>query len=146
MAKAIFKDSSTIEVITEDGEKLHLEAYAEVKKGDQKAIADLLAQSFEKNFSVDKSSMVYWVLMEMMSKAGFSFYFVGSDRNDERVRIGLKIRELREKKGIEAKHLASLADIDAANLSRIERGKYSVGFDILTKIADALNVKVDLVE
>ena len=138
MAKAIFKDRSTIEVITEDGEQLNLEAYAQVKEGDQEAIAGLLAQSFEKNFSEDKSSMVYWVLMEMMSDYGFSFYLVGSDRADERERIGMKIRELRKKRGIEAKHLASMTNIDAANLSRIERGKYSVGFDILSKIAETL--------
>lgn len=146
MAKAIFKDSSTINVITEDGEQIYLETYSQVKEKDQKAITDKLAQSFEKNFSDDKSSMVYRVLMDMMSNVGFSFHYVGSDRSEERVRIGLKIRALREKRGIEAKHLASLADIDAANLSRIERGKYSVGFDILTKVADALDAEVDLVE
>lgn len=146
MAKVIFKDSSTIEVITEDGEKLNLEAYAQVKEGDRAAIENLLARSFKKNFSADKSSMVYWVLMEMMSSYGFSFYLVGSDREDERKRIGMKIRELRNNKGIEAKHLASMANIDAGNLSKIERGKYSVGFDILSKIAAVLDSRVELVE
>ena len=46
---------------------------------------------------------------------------------------------------LEAKQLAMLTNIDAANLSRIEQGKYSVGFDILTKTSRALGVKVDLV-
>jgi transcriptional regulator with XRE-family HTH domain len=46
---------------------------------------------------------------------------------------------------MEAKRLAMLTNIDAANLSRIEQGRYSVGLDILTKIAHALGVKVDLV-
>ena len=64
----------------------------------------------------------------------------------ERVRIGQRIRELREAKGMDAKHLAFYADIDAANLCRIESGKYSVGLDILTKIGYALGMEIDFVE
>jgi len=89
--------------------------------------------------------MIYWVLMKMMANASFSFHYVGSDRSADRERIGAKIRELREKKGMEAKQLATLANIDTANLSRIEKGKYSVGLDILTRISQVLGVKVDLV-
>jgi transcriptional regulator with XRE-family HTH domain len=47
---------------------------------------------------------------------------------------------------MEAKQLAIITNIDAANLSRIEQGKYSVGLDILSKISLALGAKVDLVE
>ena len=47
---------------------------------------------------------------------------------------------------MEARDLAKLAGIDAANLSRIENGKYSVGLDILAKIATALGKKVDFVD
>lgn len=65
---------------------------------------------------------------------------------DERVRIGTKIKELRQKQNIDAKTLARRAGIDASNLSRIEQGRYSVGFDVLSKIANALNAQVDIVE
>ena len=51
-----------------------------------------------------------------------------------------------EAKGMDAKHLAFYADIDAANLCRIESGKYSVGLDILTKIGYALGMEIDFVE
>lgn len=67
-------------------------------------------------------------------------------RSEERKRIGDKIKELRKKKGLDAKELASRIGIDASNLSRIEQGHYSVGFDILSKIASALDAKVDIVE
>lgn len=51
------------------------------------------------------------------------------------------------KKGMwKARELAKLAGIDAANLSRIEKGKYSVGIDILSKIAAALGKKIDFVD
>ena len=47
---------------------------------------------------------------------------------------------------MEARDFARLAGIDAANLSRIEKGKYSVGLDILSKIAAALGKKIDFVD
>lgn len=145
MTKANFLDDNTIKVVVRDGETFTLKMHLPVLKDDQPAVASFLANSFEKNFSDDKTSLIYWVLMDTMANAGFGFYCAGSDRNKERKRIGARIRQLREDKGIEAKKLATLVNIDAANLSRIEKGRYSVGFDILTKIADVLGVKVDLV-
>jgi len=145
MTKIIFIDSTTINVVARDGETFILNTHLPVQEENQKEIAKSLAYYFDENFSNDKLSMIYWVLMKMMANVGFSFSYVASDRSEERERIGARIRQLREDKGIEAKHLALMANIDAANLSRIEQGKYSVGFDILTKIANALGVKVDLV-
>lgn len=145
MSKAKFLDNNTIKVVAQDGETFILKPHLPVSKNNQLEIAKSLAISFDKNFSDDKSGMIYWVLMDMMATVGFSFSYAGSDRSEERERIGTRIRKLREDKGIEARHLALMADIDAANLSRIEKGRYSVGFDILTKIANALGVKVDLV-
>ena len=145
MTKANFLDDTTINVVARDGETFTLKTYFPVAEDDQPAVASFLADSFEKNFSNDKSSMVYFVFCDAQADAGFSFHYAGSDRSEERERIGARIRQLREEKSMEAKKLAKLVKIDAANLSRIEQGKYSVGFDILTKIADALGVKVDLV-
>lgn len=146
MTKVNFLDSSTIEVIVLDGEKFTLKSHLPVHYTRQKAIANSLAVYFNENFSDDKSSMIYWVLMKSLANDGFSFSYEGSDRSLERERIGAKIRHLRESKGMEAKQLAILANIDASNLCRIEQGRYSVGLDILTKISQALGVKVDLVE
>jgi len=42
--------------------------------------------------------------------------------------------------------LSQLANIDAANLSRIEQGRYSVGLDVLSKIALALGAKIEMIE
>lgn len=71
--------------------------------------------------------------------------FLMPDRNDERTRIGNRIRSLREDQKMEAKRLAQITDIDAANLSRIEQGKFSTGIDTLCKIATALNAQVDII-
>lgn len=145
MAKVTFLDSSTIQVVALDGEKFTLKSHLPVHSTRQKPIAQALSKYFIENFSEDKSSMVYWVLMKMLAHEGFGFTYENSDRSLERERIGAKIRQLREEKGMEAKQLAVLTGIDAANLSRIEQGRYSVGLDILTKISQALGVKVDLV-
>ena len=69
----------------------------------------------------------------------------GGNRQAERERIGKRIRQMREKKGMEARDLALLAGIDAANLSRIEQGRYSTGIDILSRIAVILGAHLDLV-
>lgn len=71
---------------------------------------------------------------------------VGTSKNEERIRIGNRIKEIREEKKLEAKTLAMLTGIDAANLCRIEQGKQSAGIDILSKIANAMGYKIDFVE
>ncbi|MBS3914318.1 MAG: helix-turn-helix transcriptional regulator [Bacteroidetes bacterium] len=145
MTKAKFTNNSTITVIAKDGEVFTLKAYFPVPIDKHAEICKVLVYYFEEKFSDDKSSMIYEVLIKMMYTHGFSFTYGGSDRNEERERIGAKIKKLREEKGIEAKQLALLANIDAANLSRIEKGRYAVGLDILARISNALGVKVDLV-
>lgn len=74
------------------------------------------------------------------------FLLPDQDKIDERKRIGARIKELRQNQNIDAKTLALRAGINASNLSRIEQGHYSVGFDTLAKIANALNARIELVE
>lgn len=71
-------------------------------------------------------------------------YFKNAKDNN-RSRIGTSIRTIRENKNMEAKELARKADMDAANLSRIEQGRFSTGVDTLGKIAHALDAKVEIV-
>lgn len=74
------------------------------------------------------------------------FLLPDQDKMEERQRIGARIKELRQKQNIDARSLALRAGIDASNLSRIEQGHYSVGLDILAKIANALNAQIDIIE
>jgi len=140
-----FIDDSTIQVIAKDGELFTFKSIFPVPPKDQNEISLLFSHYFDEFFSVDKSLMVYDVFNKMTYTHGFGFSYQGSDRSEERMRIGARIRQLREERKMEARELAVLSKIDPANLSRIEQGKLSVGFDILTKIADVLGVKVDLV-
>lgn len=95
-------------------------------KGDESVIWGPIAAGFFRN----KLNMFLWVM---------------NDRDKERERIGNRIKELRKEQDLDAKALAQRVGIDAGNLSRIEQGKFSVGLDILNKIASALNMRIDFV-
>ncbi len=158
MIQARFVDDFIIEVIAQDGEKFTWNTYFPTPKTDQQYYAERLAYYFQKYYEDNMGystgmSMQYWVWIQMNYYEGLGINGGKGDRDDERillhqerVKIGAKIRELRKEKNIEAKALAQIANIDAANLSRIEQGRYSVGIDILSKIALALGAKIELVD
>jgi transcriptional regulator with XRE-family HTH domain len=60
--------------------------------------------------------------------------------------IGKRIAELRKERELSQVDLALKAGLDKGHIARIELGRYSVGLDTLQKIADALDVKIDLIE
>ena len=158
MIQARFVDDFTIEVTAQDGEKFIWKTLFSTPKHDQQYYAERLAYYFEKYFKDNIGdntgmSMQYWIWIRMNYDEGIAIQGGKGDKEDERiylyeerVRIGGRIRELRKEKNIEARILAQQANIDAANLSRIEQGRYSVGVDVLSKIALALGTKIELVE
>ena len=54
--------------------------------------------------------------------------------------VGLKIKELRELRGMTQSSLAELAELTSDEVSRIERGKREPRFGTLERLAAALNV------
>ncbi|MEA5128316.1 MAG: helix-turn-helix transcriptional regulator [Proteiniphilum sp.] len=139
-SEARFVDNRTIEVINYRGEESYVTTLLPVVPlEEQQDFANLLASYYDKDYSL------YDIQCRMVIQTGVSIFGASTDYSTERKRIGAKIRQLREEKELEAKQLARMANIDPANLSRIEQGKYSVGLDILTKISQVLGMKVDLV-
>lgn len=65
---------------------------------------------------------------------------------NDRERIGKRIAEIRKSKGISQSKLCSLTGIGSGHIARIESGKYSTGIDVLSKIATALDCRLDIVE
>lgn len=65
---------------------------------------------------------------------------------DERKRIGKRIADLRNEKGLSQRKLAELTGVNYANLCKMENGRYSVGFDILSRVADFFGMKIDFVK
>lgn len=68
------------------------------------------------------------------------------DKHEERKRIGQQIIDLRKTQKMDGKTLAARVGTSPSNLSRIEQGHFSVGFDMLNKIANALGARVELVK
>ena len=63
----------------------------------------------------------------------------------ERQRIGMRVAEERRKRGLTQQQLADMTGMKQANIARIEAGRYSVRFDTLQAIAEAMDMKVDLI-
>ena len=145
-SKSYFIDNKTLVVVDSEGEEFKLTFFFPLIDNQLEDVAHYFAASFDKNFSHDKSEMIYSVFCDVQANLSLSFSSWSSDRSVERVRIGARLKELREKKGMEAKNVARLAGIDPANLSKIEAGRYSVGLDILAKITNAIGAKVDIIE
>ena len=66
-------------------------------------------------------------------------------KEEERQRIGQRIADLRKAKGMTQQDLAERTGNQRNHISRIESGKYSVGFDTLQTIAEQFDMKVDIV-
>ncbi len=58
------------------------------------------------------------------------------------VRVGKRIKELREARNIKQVELAELIDMEATNLSKLEKGVHLPKEDNLNKITTALNVDI----
>ena len=139
-----------VEVIAPDGEVFTVlcQIGAYTNKETQAIELHWLESLFDKNFSADKEEMINAIWRESMQFAigGGIIGISTGTRHKDRARIGERIRQIRMDRGMEARDLARLAGVDAANLCRIETGKYSVGLDILSKIAAALGKKIDFVD
>ena len=66
-------------------------------------------------------------------------------KEEERQRIGQRIADLRKEKGMTQQGLADIVGMQRNHISRIEAGKYSVGFDTLQAIAEALGGTIDII-
>ncbi len=146
-SQARILDKHNVEVQTQDGEVFQIICdLCKFNSEEYKAyVLHLVEFIFDRNFSEDKEEMVKRISRD------FHIYGVSTmgmdlgSRHAERVRIGKRIKELREAKNMEARDLAILTGIDAANLSRIEQGKYSTGVDVLSRICLILDAHLDLI-
>ena len=147
-SKAIIISPKIIEVTAKDGEvfRLMCPIVTYLDENSRNFYLQRIEQLFDQCYSEDKEKMIHGVLRMSLRYALNIFGINSGNRQEDRARIGARIRQLREERGIEARDLAQLAGIDAANLSRIENGKHSVGLDVLSKIASALGKKIDFVD
>ena len=146
-SRAQILDEHQVEVQTPDGEIFKMWSdLAKYNSDEYRAyVLHLIEFIFDRNFSDDKEQMVNRISRDFLLSAVPSMGMDFGNRQAERIRIGKRIKELREAKKMEARDLAILTGIDAANLSRIEQGKYSTGVDILSRICVILDAHLDLI-
>lgn len=63
---------------------------------------------------------------------------------NDRLRIGGRLRELREAQGLTTTQLGELCGLSHSTISKVENGKWSVSLDILGKICEALDAKLTI--
>ena len=64
---------------------------------------------------------------------------------EQRIRIGQDIAELRKQRGMTQQNVSDKAAILRPHVTRVELGKYNFGFDTLQAIADALDADIRIV-
>ena len=63
----------------------------------------------------------------------------------KRQRIGIDLADLRKQRGMTQQQVADIAQMQRNHISRIEAGRYSVGFDTLQTIAETLDADIRIV-
>ena len=67
------------------------------------------------------------------------------NKKEQRQRIGQEIADLRRQRGMTQQQVSDTTAILRPHISRIEAGCYSVGFDTLQTIAEALDADISIV-
>lgn len=62
-----------------------------------------------------------------------------------RIELGQTIAEYRRQQEMTVRELADLSGISYQNITKIEHGKYNVSIDILTRICQALGVRIAII-
>lgn len=65
--------------------------------------------------------------------------------DDIRIRIGFRIRELREARGLSIRALAELSGLNKSTIMNLEAGRFDARLDTLGQIAGVFNMKIDFV-
>ena len=144
ICKFVSLDKVTVE--TPQGDRFTLGLSGVIPFEMQEQHCQIIAALFDKYYQGDPSVIMGPILRGMYQcRCWASIFWYGPDRENERERIGAKIKSLRMERRMDAQDVAQLADIDASNLSRIEKGKYSAGLDILCRIAAAMDCHLDIV-
>lgn len=118
--------------------KLELESLSPTMKSEYLEAYGKVLDMLEKNpkYSVEKDGGRFFI----------GYYHEKSRHTMQltRQKIGNRIRELREKKGMTLRELGERCDIAYNHISRIEAGKYNISLDTLAKLSAALDCEITI--
>ncbi len=129
-----------IVVVFEDGSTASIEA-KRLLPPDQKSVdwKGMTVNSFEIIVPAihDRQLEIPWSTIRALTDKNFSRHFAATAEQDARS-IRLRIRALREARGISSKDLAERAGIAPQSLSRIEHGRHDVVLTTLQRLLAAM--------
>ena len=68
------------------------------------------------------------------------------EKSLNRLRIGQKIAELRQERGLSVRQLGEMSGVSYQNITKIEHGKYNVSIDLLTKVLNVLDSQIEITQ
>lgn len=69
-----------------------------------------------------------------------------SQIKDYRLKLGDKIKQVREQRGYSQEQLADMMDINRSTISKIENGKFSITVDYLVRFSIFLDYEFKVIE
>lgn len=63
---------------------------------------------------------------------------------NNRILLGQRLAEIREERGLTQQDVAEASGVMRPNVARIERGKYNVTLDVLSKVVGALDCEISI--
>lgn len=148
--KASYLDSKRVLVKTPQGDSFILGFDSEMnylwEEQANVPFSDFLASLFDKFYKGDDKVIMGEITRQLMIHNFNPVFSFQRDPIQNRVIIGDRIRELREKKNMGIAELSFKSAIQFSTLRRIEQGKFAADLDVLTKIAQGLGMKLDFVE
>ena len=141
-----FINDKQVKVVTKRGEELigYLRTIPAKTDEEKSRVIDVVCNAFESTETCTEAMNFVSLCAVDRLLIGMIFEFVVTPIEAQRRRIGKRLRELREAKGISARELAFMTRIDPSNFSKIEQGKHAVGVDTLNKIAYYLDAEVQI--
>lgn len=141
-----FINDVTLKVVTKKGEELlgYLAVKPASTEEEKQMIVDIVKHAFETSDNLAEASN-YIRLSPHMLTMGMMFKYVVKPSDALRKRIGMRLRELRNARGMSVREFAFLIKMNPSNYSRIELGKHSPSVDTLNKIAYYLDAEIQIV-
>ena len=96
----------------------------------------------DENMNLQISEEDYKRLENEFEAAYMDSFIVKDDANKS---IGQRIQELRKEAGMTQTQLAEKCGMAQPNIARIEAGTYATSIDVLSRIAEALGKRIELV-
>jgi len=140
-----FKSPAQLRIHTQNEVVIDAFLVSGCENQNQKVVIDELTRVFNQTEDLaEAQSLAQFSMVQQIQ--GVVFQYVVTPVEAFRKRVGAKIKDVREQRGMSGRELSFIANIDPSNLSKIEQGKYAVGMDVLFRILYVLDADLQIVK